>query len=168
MAAHSSRMRSQKNNHKVSPTVFGFRSRMNECGKFTTNGYSHQMIEAFLLLVRQRIPGGRFSSAWAERPPCVNQSHFDLPAVTLFAQPVPTGFIFPAIFGNQFLRRHQREMRRVVRKVKKEGLVSFPRLVNELLLRNICGSVTTFGALAMIRTPTSIPIESGDSAPRCS
>src|SRR5215510_7501982 len=90
------------------------------------------MIEAFLLFVRERIPGRGFRPSWAERPSGVNQSHFDLPAVTLFAQPVPTAFVFAAIPGNQLLRRHQWKMRRVVRKVKEERLAGFLRFVDEL------------------------------------
>ena len=92
----------------------------------------HQMIEAVFRFLGERVPRGRLRFAGAQRPTGINQPHLDLAAVTRFTQPVPTGPVSAAVFGDQVRRRHQRKVRRVVRQVEEERLVCRARFVDEL------------------------------------
>ena len=92
----------------------------------------HDVIEAVLLRLAQRVPRRHLVGARRERPGFVHHAEFLLPGVALLAELVPADLVLAAELGDLVRRRLQREMRRVIGQVEQEGLLGRERLVNEL------------------------------------
>src|SRR5688500_2026920 len=88
------------------------------------------MIEAIFRFVAERIPGSHARWALRKRPLGIDESHFNLTAVPLIAQLVPSGRVLTAVAINVGLRRHERKMHRRMGQVPKERLLRRLGFVN--------------------------------------
>ena len=91
----------------------------------------HDVVEPLPLALAHAVPGGRIRRTLRQWPAAVDEAHAQLPLVARLAQLVPARREFPAEPRDVLLRRHEREVRRIVRQIQEERLFGLPGLVEE-------------------------------------
>ena len=60
----------------------------------------HDVVEVVFVFVAQRVPLGHIGRQRRQRPLGIDEAHFDLPLVAVFAELVPTDLVFAAVAGD--------------------------------------------------------------------